>query len=898
MSKFKEWLKTEHVEVTLRLSLSIFLGYVLTFASSTSSIFPPETKLLFGVLVPFCSMSFPTLAFTFAAVILPLFSVFLFIQVIATILATVTVVGGYDAFIAAFAFFVFCITFFRFIKTEGNKCSIILIGIVFQTILTWPNVVTIRNGFSYPNKFLPPQIQTLLGDMLEDTVQAAKDMGQGKHSINVISGVLKDHIVDVTIANDGSSETYFSGGMWLVRETWNLSSGIQNPFAKCGNILLTSLWIILILAVAVLLPPIRTMRTAVWRGIIPAALLDASSIIRSYAATMDKEKSDDVASRNDEELDSGSNGNARYKIRGKCVYHINTLFAGNLAKLTALEPRIFVCKPGQRTTAILFQLSEVTSKCVRIALGIEPLTEREKEFLSDENAHQYLEVADTLEKCAKALAYCDISILETDDIITENMEDDDENGATYDPFHFQKHASDVVLFSKKWLNAMSIEPPTESTYSLAIFFESIKPFVLVQVSHFLNLGSLLMKVFQKTTWTGLSKSHSLPRLVWCLKYTVGMTMLTGGFFWDTYREGFVICSKDDPLRLVFASQNAAWCCIAFCFATTQTVEGSIKKGILRMIGTIIGALSAWLALLACETGRYTNRYNPYGIITWLTVTTILSVYVSTERGFAARVSLSNDYGFGPLYFVVTQVIIVSYGYYYYDPESIPVLVVNRMVSNLVGIALSMLLALIPPTIKGSDPSHCESIVTFHRNSVAEVLNILLSCHLDPENGNVKGIEGARSKLKILSSKILVQGTHMQEMAVDFEKDASKLRKVPIFLVDPLLKPEISKVTRDIYICAFIAKHASDILADGETRSILLNDGSYGRYELENLNRILQLRNLPLSTKNDEGSITFDHQSTRTNGLIDAKLLIYTIKWLLNEIHGHEEVLCKIRKKKK
>ena len=167
--------------------------------------------------------------------------------------------------------------------------------------------------------------------------------------------------------------------------------------------------------------------------------------------------------------------------------------------------------------------------------------------------------------------------------------------------------------------------------------------------------------------------------------------------------------------------------------------------------------------------------------------------------------------------------------------------------------------------------------------------------MDPENGNVDKV---RSKLKILSSKILVQGTHMQEMAVDFEKDASKLRKVPIFLVDPLLKAEISKVSRDIYICAFIAKHASDILADGETRSILLNDGSYGRYELENLDRILQLHNLPLSTKNDEGSITFDHQSTRTNGLIDAKLLIYTIKWILNEINGHEEVLCKIKKKEK
>ena len=28
--------------------------------------------------------------------------------------------------------------------------------------------------------------------------------------------------------------------------------------------------------------------------------------------------------------------------------------------------------------------------------------------------------------------------------------------------------------------------------------------------------------------------------------------------------------------------------VAYCFATTQTVEGSVKKGILRMAGTVTG----------------------------------------------------------------------------------------------------------------------------------------------------------------------------------------------------------------------------------------------------------------------------------------------------------------------
>ena len=39
--------------------------------------------------------------------------------------------------------------------------------------------------------------------------------------------------------------------------------------------------------------------------------------------------------------------------------------------------------------------------------------------------------------------------------------------------------------------------------------------------------------------------------------------------------------------------------IAYCFATTQTAEGSIKKGILRMIGTILGVSSTDFEQPAC-----------------------------------------------------------------------------------------------------------------------------------------------------------------------------------------------------------------------------------------------------------------------------------------------------------
>ena len=119
--------------------------------------------------------------------------------------------------------------------------------------------------------------------------------------------------------------------------------------------------------------------------------------------------------------------------------------------------------------------------------------------------------------------------------------------------------------------------------------------------------------------------------------------------------------------------------VAYCFATTQTAEGSVKKGILRMAGTISGAFSAWLALLACEDSSFESDYNPYALVAWITITSFIATYVATERGFAARIALSNNFGFGPIYFVITQIIIVSYVSVIYGPGSRNEITVNRMV---------------------------------------------------------------------------------------------------------------------------------------------------------------------------------------------------------------------------
>lgn len=133
--------------------------------------------------------------------------------------------------------------------------------------------------------------------------------------------------------------------------------------------------------------------------------------------------------------------------------------------------------------------------------------------------------------------------------------------------------------------------------------------------------------------------------------------------------------------------------LAYLFATTPTTEGTVKKSILRICGTCVGALSAWGLL-------HTTGDNVIGSVAWLTVTTALGVYLSVDiRGAAARLGSSKDFGYGGFYLVLVQTVIVmeaKVGVF----GDIDELVANRLVSKILDSHDCLLVA-------GSTKSHGE-----------------------------------------------------------------------------------------------------------------------------------------------------------------------------------------------
>ncbi|VEU40287.1 unnamed protein product [Pseudo-nitzschia multistriata] len=918
------FLPAEHTEVTMRMGAVMFLGYAATFSQTISeAAIPIEQNIFLGIFVPFCTMLFPTLMFSFGTFILPFWSIFCSIQLLSTLLALIATELGNAAFVVAFCLVSFWVSFTRFDKVEGYKTSLIVIGIVIQTVLSFPNITHMQDGIRFfqsstaPSGF-PPLLEEQLSLLLESAIHEATNLGIGTHSIeinssssnNLSTSALEGRTAEISIYDDGSSLTYVEGGMWLVGAGWNISEGsynLQNPFAKFAHTLALTLWITLIISLAVLMPPFRTMRSAVWREMIPEAMNDAARSIRLHAERLESGRQEEAGveqsetKAEDRKQAKKMQSIARLGTRGKCVNHINAHFGGNLANYSVFEPRLLACNPPEWTTGTLVMLSKAVSKCVRIAVGIEILDETNSHDHRSKgqggrwhkNMGCYLEVAEELELCGKALKIGDANLLKDLGQKAHDAESPTEESCDYyDPFHFREYIDGVITLSKRWLEQM--DPRSSENYcswqSLTAARKNGEPWIWMQFSHYVFFAKTLANLFRKSSWHALlnpSQHNTLPQVVWCAKFALGLTLLMVFLiYWPAYKTGFVVMmNEDDPFRSLFAQQNGGWAMIAYGFATPQTVEGSAKKGLLRMLGTVTGAFSAWLALIACANESFTFNYNNYAIVAWLTITSLLATFVGTERGFNARMGLSSDYGFGPIYFVVTQIIIVSYGYYLFDTAKPSDIAINRMIANLVGISMAIVVGLLPPGIWGGNPRHCRNIVRYHRCKISEAIELVASC--PPSLG--KEVAGkVAGELRDLSTEIENRSTEMQVIAADFEKDASRLRAMPRFQVDPRLKIEISKVTRDIYTAAFVPKLAASILEDAERRSALVGTESVYRRELLKLWEVghdpsiessAPIPNLPKAT---------------CDGDTDAELLVRAIAWLRDEFIQHETVLDSIK----
>lgn len=209
---------------------------------------------------------------------------------------------------------------------------------------------------------------------------------------------------------------------------------------------------------------------------------------------------------------------------------------------------------------------------------------------------------------------------------------------------------------------------------------------------------------------------------------------------------------------------------------------------------------------------------------------------------------------------------------------------NRMVANLVGIFMAMVLAVLPPGNYGGDPGHTRKINNFHWHSIQTVVELLLS------NDDDVADEVVAKNLDSLSNKVLRKSSSMQEITVDFEKDAARLQKLPFFRVDPRVKGELGKITRDIYVASFVPRLAAKILRS-ESRVLLLEKNGLVQQRLEEIRADMVKNGIAVTSHTTKENFHLPPSDLpNQEGRDEIDLLLLTIQWLITEMRGHHEAL--------
>lgn len=218
--------------------------------------------------------------------------------------------------------------------------------------------------------------------------------------------------------------------------------------------------------------------------------------------------------------------------------------------------------------------------------------------------------------------------------------------------------------------------------------------------------------------------------------------------------------------------------------------------------------------------------------------------------------------------------------------------INRMLSNLVGILMSTILALIPPGNWGGDPGHCKAMIKHHWNLSTEAIRLLLSCGLTPDGEPVEDqCKQKAAVLMELREQTIRQSAKMQELVVDFEKDAVRLNKFPLFQVDPKLKAVIGNVTRDVHIAAYVPQVAARILLNPQSRNAALGNESSGRKELE---RLLGDMERDICPGKDRVPLNIESDAGLTDGEIDLELFLRTVCFFTDAMKAEEKELSSIK----
>jgi hypothetical protein len=590
------------------------------------------------------------------------------------------------------------------------------------------------------------------------------------------------------------------------------ASGLTNPAAVLQNLLVAICWAILCLWIIPLLPPLRTARSLLSQGLAPQALKGISGHLKSVSKTLpDSNNISNVVGEEDEAKEE-----VAYRTRCKALIHTAASIGdGSNAEMASMEPRLW--RPLEVNWVPLKMMLQDIYLTMTIALALgNSIRERIKKQTSPSSSrnldgtdlaeegsrHMNALTADLVEECATALDQCADKLLSTklEEAIqfTDLAERSSKHGGSdQDKIMLMEHVlmemepllvavSGIVAQVNQWDEHIygPYKPPKSAKEIMSSVGTNYAPWL---GTPYLMIKRLfvdeIVAVLNPKMYVGLFNEHVHKEgtdfrnppgttIAWFLKYTIGASILyiIQVYFPSTHSFAIPVFTADSS-----SVSFVGWVVIAYLNTTTPTVQGTVKKGIARLGGTVIGAFSAWAATHACGVYPDTNQV---GLIAWLTIVTFIVTFVVVNPGIASMMGMRRDIGTLGMYLLMTQGLISLEAVN--GSNDINDLTVNRMVANLAGIVMAIFMAMIPPTVNGADPGFTRNMVMAQRDALAYLIQLVLV----PDDGQADvGKEEAAAARKSYA-ECVERVLYWQDLSTMLYKDASKLfPTLPVFTVD-------------------------------------------------------------------------------------------------------------------
>jgi hypothetical protein len=179
-----------------------------------------------------------------------------------------------------------------------------------------------------------------------------------------------------------------------------------------------------------------------------------------------------------------------------------------------------------------------------------------------------------------------------------------------------------------------------------------------------------------------------------------------------------------------------------------------------------------------------------------------------------------DFGYIGAYFLAVQALIALE--VFRGDGSKNSLVLNRVVANVAGVVMAMLLCAIPPHVSGSDPKHTGDFLSDLQDSFVQLLKATL-------DGN-DGFE--RIHEESFKTDFLMTAETKRKRAAFYLKDADRMKMLPFFQVDARLDP----LLEDMRLTQFlIGRHYDAALEISQDKMVgELSEATSARRSLESV----------------------------------------------------------------